>query len=106
MGARCGSEVYALEIPWCSLDLQIVHLEMLNILSALRVRQNSWANRKVAIACDNLAVVQVLNLGKTRDLTLAFIAYNIQFQIATMNVNLSYIPGKINLISILNMKFN
>ena len=55
----------------------------------------------MAIACDNLAVVQVLNSGKTRDLTLASIARNIQFQVATMNINLKviHIPGKVNVIA-------
>ena len=55
----------------------------------------------MAIACDNLAVVQVLNSGKTRDLTLAAIARNIQFQVATMNINLKviHIPGKFNVIA-------
>ena len=101
MGARWGSQVYALEIPLGYMNLQIVHLEMLNILAALRVWQNSWRNSKVAIACDNLAVVQVLNSGITRDLTLSAIARNIQLQIAIMNVNLkiTHIPGKSNVIA-------
>ena len=96
-----GSEVYTLVIPLGYLDLQTVHLEMLNILAALRVWHKSRVNGKVAIACDNLAVVQVLNSRKTRDLTLAAIARNTQFQIATMNVNLkvSHIPGKVNVIA-------
>ena len=63
--------------------------------------QEPWKNSKVAIACDNLAVVQVLNSGHTRDLTLAAIARNIHFQIATMNINLkvNHIPGKVNVIA-------
>ena len=82
MGARWGSEVYALTIPLGYMALQIVHLEMLNILAALRVWHEAWRNSKVTIACDNLAVVQVLNSGKTSDLTLAATARNIQLQIA------------------------
>ena len=42
MGARWGSQVYALRIPLGYMNLQIVHLEMLNILAALRIWQNSW----------------------------------------------------------------
>ena len=101
MGARWGSQVYALQIPLGYMDLQIVHLEMLNILAALKVWHKSWKDSKVAIACDKLAVVQVLNSGKTRDLTLAAIARNIQFQVATMNVNLkvTHIPGQVNIIA-------
>ena len=101
MGARWASQVYALQIPLGYMEMQIVHLEMLNILAALRVWHKSWHNCKVAIACDNLAVVQVLNSGKTRDLTLAAIARNIQFQVATSNINLkvTHIPGKVNVIA-------
>ena len=101
MGARWASQVYALQIPLGYMEMQIVHLEMLNILAALRLWHKSWHNCKVAIACDNLAVVQVLNSGKTRDLTLAAIARNIQFQVATSNINLkvTHIPGKVNVIA-------
>ena len=101
MGACWGSQVYALQIPLGYMDMSIVHLKMLNILAALRVWGKAWRNTKVAIACDNLAVVQVLNSGKTRDLTLAAIARNIQFQVATMNINLKviHIPGKVNVIA-------
>ena len=31
-----------------------------NALAAVRVWRHHWSNKKVAIACDNLAVVQVL----------------------------------------------
>ena len=108
MGAWWGSEVYTLTIPLGYMNLQIVHLEMLNILAALRVWQEPWRNSKIAIACDNLAVVQVLNSGKTRDLTLAAIARNIQFQIATMNVDLkvTHIPGKVNVVADLLSRWN
>ena len=37
LGARWGNQVYAMSLPLGYLDLQIVHLEMLNILTALRV---------------------------------------------------------------------
>ena len=76
------------------MNFQIVHLEMLNILAALRVWQTQWSNMKVEI-------VQVLMLGKTRDLTLAAIARNIQFQAALMNISLkiTHIPGKNNVLA-------
>ena len=79
LGARWGNQVYAMSLPLGYLDLQIVHLEMLNILAAIRVWQDHWRDKKVGIACDNWAVVQVLNIGRTRDLTLAAIARNIQY---------------------------
>ena len=85
-------------IPLGYMNFQIVHLEMLIILAALRVWQTQWSNMKVEIGCDNLAVGQVLTSGKTRDLTLAAITRNIQFQAALMNISLKFthIPGKIN----------
>ena len=71
LGARCGNQVYALPLPLGYMDLNIVHLEMLNIWVALRVWNHSWAKSRICIACDNEAVVHVLNSGRTRDLTLA-----------------------------------
>ena len=90
-----------MSLPLGYLDLQIVHLEMLNILAAIRVWQNQWKDKKVGIACDNLAVVQVLNIGRTRDLTLAAIARNIQYEAAVSNIHLqvTHIPGKQNVIA-------
>ena len=71
---------------------------MLNILVALRVWNSSWAKSRIRIACDNEAVVHVLGSGRTRDLTLAAIARNIQLQLATWDINLQviHIPGKEN----------
>ena len=98
LGARCGNQVYALPLPLGYMDLNIVHLEMLNILVVLRVWNHSWAKSRVRIACDNEAVVHVLNSGRTRDLTLAAIARNIQLQVATWDINLqvNHIAGKDN----------
>ena len=87
-GARCGNQVYAFPIPLGYMDLSIVHLEMLNILVALRVWNNTWKKSRVCIACDNEAVVYVLRSGRTRDLTLVAIARNIQLQVATWDINL------------------
>ena len=57
--------------------------------------------KKVQIACDNLSVVQVLNSGKARDLTLAAIARNIHFQASLINISLKviHIPGKVNVVA-------
>ena len=40
-------------------QLKIVHLEMLNILVALRIWKEFWRHSTVKIFCDNKAVVQV-----------------------------------------------
>ena len=74
---------------------------MLNTLLALRVLKDQWASSRISVACNNQAVVQVLNSGKTRDLTLAAIARNIQFHVATRDIDLrvTHIPGKSNIIA-------
>ena len=81
--------------------MNIAHLEILNILVALRVWHQFWANKKVAIACDNEAVVYVLNTGRTGDLTLAAIARNIQLEAAKNNIDLQFnhISGKLNIVA-------
>ena len=101
LGARWGSQVFAFPLPLGYLNYNIAHLEMLNILVALRVWNNCWAKSRIRIACDNEAVVRVLGSGRTRDLTLAAIARNIQLQLATWDINLQviHIPGKENQIA-------
>ena len=37
LGARWGAQIYAMGLPLGYLDLQIVHIELLNILVALRI---------------------------------------------------------------------
>ena len=95
-----GNQVYAIDIPLGYLDFQIVHLEMLNILVALRAWGSQWSNKRFSIMCDNEAVVYVLNSGQTRDLTLAAIARNIQLLLATYNIEIvvTHIPGKNNIV--------
>ena len=107
LGARWGNQVYTISLPLGYFDLQIMHLEMLNILAALRVWQNQWKDKKVGIACDRLAVVQVLNIGRTQDLTLAAVTRNIQYQSAVSNIELkvTHTPGKKNVIADLLSRF-
>ena len=101
LGARWGLQVDTVTIPIGYQNFNIVHLELVNILAAIRVWANQWKHQKVSIACDNEAVVQVLSSGKTRDLTLAAIARNIQFQVALYDIDLKvrHIPGKANIIA-------
>ena len=96
LGAVWGSHIYALDVPLGYLSFQIVHLEMLNILVALRAWGSQWLHKRISIVCDNEAVVCVLNSGKAKDLTLAAIARNIQLLLATYNIEIvvRHIPGK------------
>ena len=98
LGARWGHQVYALYIPLGYSDFSIVHLEMLNILVAIHTWGQKWCGKAVKIACDNQAVVSVLNSGKTRDLTLVAIARNIFMETAQTNIMLKpvHIMGKVN----------
>ena len=91
-----GNQVYAMDVPFGYLDFQIVHLEMLNILVALKAWGSQWLHKRISIACDNEAVVYVLNSDKTRDLTLVAIARNIQLLLTTYNIEIvvRHIPGK------------
>ena len=96
-----GRQIYALSIPLGYLNFQIVHLEMLNILVALRAWGSQWLHKHISIACDNEAVVFVLNSGKTKDFTLAAIARNIQLMLETYNIEIvvKHIPGKDNVVA-------
>ena len=101
LGARWSTQVFAFPLPLGYLNYNIAHLEMLNILVALRVWKQFWATARVCIACGNEAVVHVLGSGRTRDLTLAAIARNIQLQVATWDIHLQviHIPDKENQIA-------
>ena len=55
--------------------LHINHLEMFNIVLALRLWGKFWAIASVCIRCDNLAVVQVVQNSKTKDSILAACVY-------------------------------
>ena len=98
LGARWGHQVYAIVIPKGYKDFTIVHLEMLNILVAMRIWASQWQGKAVKIFCDNAAVVSVLNSGKTRDMTLAASARNIIMETAEADIFLrtTHIMGKVN----------
>ena len=70
--------------------MNIAHLEILKILVALRVWHKFGANSKIAIACDNDAVVYFLNTGRTRDLTLAAIAQTFSLWLPGATSNCKY----------------
>ena len=74
---------------------------MLNVLVAVRVWAYQWRGKTVVIACDNQAVVSVINTGKTKDVILAAIARNIAMEVALADINLRliHILGKNNIIA-------
>ena len=101
LGAYFNDQIYA--IPLCKgfNQFHIVQLEILNVLVAIRVWANQWKGKTIMIACDNQAVVLVINTGKTKDMILAAIAHNIAMEVALADINLRliHIPGKNNIVS-------
>ena len=72
LGGVWCNRVYATPIiPLLHFDLKIVHLEMLSLLVAIRKWKRFWSHSKVKVHCDNMAVVQVVGSGKTKDPYLA-----------------------------------
>ena len=101
LGAMCGQEIYAI-VPLIGYqNYNIVPLEMINILVAIRTWAPQWQGRKVVFHCDNQAVVSVLNSGNTRDMTLATMACNINTITAHLDIDLVtvHIEGKLNVIA-------
>ena len=88
---RYQNLVYHLPIVKHYQNLSIVHLEMINILVAIRVFGHIWHRQLILVNCDNDAVVQVLNLGRTRDPSLATCARNIWQEAATNDIELKYV---------------
>ena len=70
MGVVYRNRVCATPIHNCGdLDRKIVHLEMLNIIIALKTWGVKWRHSTIDIFCDNLGVVQVVETGKQKILS-------------------------------------
>ena len=78
----------------------LVHLEMINILVALKIWAYQWKDKKIRVKCDNMAVVEVLTSGKTKDGILGICARNIWLLSALFNIS-----GKSNVIADLLSRF-
>ena len=100
-GGVFADKIYALQIPLSFKDYTIVHLEILNIVVALKIWGDIWKNQIIDIRCDNMAVVEVLNSGKARDPILATCARNIWLLTAIFNIQLTvtHIPGVQNTVA-------
>ena len=59
-GGCFANMVYALPIPLGYKNYTIVHLEILNIVVALKIWGHHWQDKIIEIKCDNMAVVDVL----------------------------------------------
>ena len=107
LGGVFGRQCYALPLPRDFHSYTIVHLEMLNVLVALKIWAYQWTNCKVRIQCDNMAVVEVLASGKTRDKVLATCSRNIWLLSSLYNITLQvdHIPGRDNTVADLLSRF-
>ena len=76
MGVIFDNQCYALPILNNFQNFSIVYLEMINILVALKVWAYQWKDKKIRVKCDNMAVVEVLTLGKTKYSVLGTCARN------------------------------
>ena len=96
-----GSMVYALPIPKGYLNYNIAQLEILNIIVVIKVWATHWANRRIRIHCDNMAVMEILSSGRGRDPALALIARNIWLICAIFHIQIVvlHIPGKSNILA-------
>ena len=82
--------VYHLPIERDFANLDIVHLEMVNIVMALRLFARLWSGTRILVKCDNEAVVKVLKAGKARDPFLATCARNVWYLSALADIDLQY----------------
>ena len=82
--------MYHLPIACGFMNYSIVHLEIVNILLAIRLFQVQWSSRRVLIRCDNEAVGSVLRSGRTRDPYLGACARNIWYVSALADIDLQY----------------
>ena len=69
-GGLCGQSYYSCEFPGSVLAVghQIAHLDMLNVVVALRLWAPIWSGKKMQVFCDNMNTVTALQTGRTRDL--------------------------------------
>ena len=98
LGGVWNNYVYHIPITHGNMQWTIVHLEMINILVALRAFAAHWAGKSLLIKCDNQAVVNVLTHNKTRDALLGACARNVWQVAALHDIDLTYvhIMGKDN----------
>ena len=101
LGGVYQNMVYALTIPLGFMQYSIVHLEILNLIVALKLWGHLWRDKVIQIKCDNMAVVEVIRTGRARDQILATCARNIWLLTSMFNIQLvvDHIPGVKNVIA-------
>ena len=89
-GAIAGNQFYGREFPGevRRLDHPIAHLEMLNIVVAIKLWCEQWSGYRVRIHCDNLNAVLVLQTGRSRDSFMQACAREIHLHTARRDISL------------------
>ena len=73
---------------------------MVNIIVRTNILTNHWANKRIEIICDNLSVVQVINIVRARNTTLPTCGRNLWKFLAALYFTdfiVIHIPGKSNI---------
>ena len=71
LGGRWRNMVYYLTIPLGYRAMTIVHLEIINIMVAVKLFASQWKGLQLLVKCDNDAVVKVLKSDRACDPFLA-----------------------------------
>ena len=108
LGGVFNNMVYSIPIPKGYMDYNIAHVEMVNVVVALKIWGQCWANKRIKIYCDNKAVVDILTYGRARDAIMATCARNIWLLAALYNISLIvvHIEGENNSIADLLSRWN
>ncbi len=76
----------------------IAHKELWAIVVACKLWADEFKGRSLKVSCDNLSMVQVINLGRSRDELLQKLMWELHFCAAVheFRVKAVHIPGKDN----------
>jgi hypothetical protein len=97
MGAYFNNNVYKVEFSEAETE-NIVNLEALNIIVAIRTWGNQFRGRNVRVWCDNVAAVAVMNNGRGSNNVMQCIARNLWLwaSVFDINVEFQHIKGEDN----------
>ena len=90
LGGYFRNIVYTIPLPLGFEHYSIIHLEMLNIVVALKIWGPMWRDARIQMHCDILAVVQVLTSGGSRDLILSTCARNLWLLSAMYDITIQF----------------
>ena len=90
MGAICDKQYIAAKFPLHikQLKFTIVHLEMLAILVSLRMWGCKLNRKRFVINCDNMACVEIISSGSTKDHRLQNLMRHVIMECARNNIEI------------------